>query len=34
MKAVEARNLTRRFGEKTAVDGLDLAIEQGELFSK
>lgn len=33
MKAVETMNLTRRFGEKTAVDALNLTIQEGELFS-
>ena len=30
--AIEARALTRRFGNFTAVDGVDLTIEAGELF--
>lgn len=30
--AVEAIDLTRRFGEKTAVDHLDLAVAEGEFF--
>ena len=30
--AIELKNLTKRFGEKTAVDGLTLEIKQGELF--
>jgi ABC-2 type transport system ATP-binding protein len=29
---IEARGLTRRFGTKTAVDGLDLRVERGEIF--
>jgi ABC-2 type transport system ATP-binding protein len=29
---IEARGLTRRFGSKTAVDGLDLRVERGEIF--
>ncbi len=29
---IELRNLTRRFGEVTAVDHLDLTVEPGELF--
>lgn len=33
MNAVETVNLTRRFGEKTAVDQLNLTIQEGELFS-
>jgi len=30
--AVQARGLTRAFGEVKAVDGLDLAVERGEVF--
>jgi ABC-2 type transport system ATP-binding protein len=30
--AIVARGLTRTFGEVTAVDGLDLTIEQGEIY--
>jgi ABC-2 type transport system ATP-binding protein len=30
--AVETRSLVKRFGEQTAVDGLDLAIEAGAFF--
>jgi ABC-2 type transport system ATP-binding protein len=30
--AVEARRLVRRFGEVTAVDGLDLSVQPGEIF--
>lgn len=33
MNAVETRNLTKRFGEKTAVNRLNLTIREGELFS-
>jgi ABC-2 type transport system ATP-binding protein len=29
---IEARGLTRRFGTRTAVDGLDLRVERGEIF--
>lgn len=29
---VETTNLTRRFGELTAVDGLSIRIERGEIF--
>jgi len=29
---IEARGLTRRFGDVLAVDGLDLAVERGEIF--
>lgn len=31
--AIETSGLTRRFGSITAVDGVDLAIPQGQLFS-
>ncbi len=31
--AVEAKNLTKRYGEKTAVDGLNLRVAEGELFA-
>ncbi len=33
MKAVEAKGLTKKFGTKTAVDGLSLSVEEGELFA-
>lgn len=33
MNAIETRALTRRFGARTAVDHLDLSIDQGELFA-
>ena len=29
---ITTHNLTRRFGDLTAVDGLDLEIPEGELF--
>ena len=29
---IEIRNLTKKFGDFTAVDGLDLTIETGEFF--
>ncbi|MFP8957842.1 ABC transporter ATP-binding protein [Natrialbaceae archaeon A-CW3] len=32
MSAIECHNLTKRFGDVTAVSGLDLAIEEGEVF--
>ena len=30
--AIELKELTKKFGDKTAVDGLSLEIKQGELF--
>lgn len=33
MTAIDIKGLTKRFGNYTAVDGLTLAIEEGELFS-
>jgi len=30
--AVEARSLTKRFGGTTAVDGIDLTVQEGEIF--
>lgn len=33
MIAIQTRNLTKRFDEKTAVHSLNLSIEQGELFA-
>ena len=33
MYAVEATNLTKRFGEFTAVDGISLQVERGEIFA-
>lgn len=30
--AVEVRGLRKRYGELTAVDGLDLEIRRGEVF--
>jgi len=30
--AIEARGLSRRFGDVAAVDGLDLRVERGEIF--
>jgi ABC-2 type transport system ATP-binding protein len=32
MDAIRAEGLTRRFGDFTAVDGLDLTVRQGEIF--
>ncbi len=33
MSAIETKNLTKRYKEKTAVDGINLTIKQGELFA-
>lgn len=33
MLALQTKNLTKKYKDKTAVDGLDLTVEQGELFS-
>lgn len=33
MNAVETKNLTKKFGDFIAVDGLDLSVRQGELFA-
>ncbi len=33
MNAIETRGLTKRFGDKTAVDCIDLTVEEGELFA-
>lgn len=33
MNAIEARGLTKRYKTKTAVDGLDLTVAEGELFA-
>lgn len=33
MKAIETKNLTKRYGKLTALDGLDLAVEQGEMVA-
>lgn len=33
MTAINIQNLTKRFGDHTAVDGLTLSIEEGELFA-
>ncbi|MEU6860385.1 ABC transporter ATP-binding protein [Glycomyces sp. NPDC046736] len=32
MPAIEARGLRKRYGDTTAVDGLDLTVETGEIF--
>ena len=33
MQAIQATGLSKRYGKITAVEGLDLSIDQGELFS-
>ena len=33
MKAIETRKLTKNYKNRTAVDGLDLTVEQGEFFA-
>lgn len=33
MLAIESKNLTKKFKEKTAVNGIDLKINEGELFA-
>lgn len=33
MQAIKTQALTRRFGSLTAVDGLELTVEEGELFA-
>ena len=33
MNAIETKALTKKYKDKTAVDGLDLVVEQGELFA-
>lgn len=33
MEAIETRNLTKKYGGITAVDGLNLTVHKGELFS-
>ena len=33
MLAIEAKNLTKKFKEKTAVNGINLNINKGELFA-
>ncbi|MCR5610024.1 MAG: ABC transporter ATP-binding protein [Lachnospiraceae bacterium] len=33
MYAIETKNLTKKFKEKTAVNGIDLTINEGELFA-
>lgn len=33
MTAIETRNLTKKYKDKTAVNGIDLSVEKGELFA-
>ncbi len=33
MKAIQTTNLTKKFGDFTAVNELNLSVEQGELFA-
>lgn len=33
MNAIETKKLTKRYKDLTAIDGLDLAINEGELFA-
>jgi len=33
MYAVEMQDLTKQYGSKTVVDGLNLKIEEGEFFA-
>lgn len=33
MHAIQTTNLTKKYGDLTAVDGLNLSVEQGELFA-
>ncbi len=33
MKAIETKNLSRRFGDRIAVDSLDMSVDEGELFA-
>lgn len=33
MYAIETKGLTKRFGQKTAVSGIDLTVNEGELFA-
>ena len=33
MNAIETKGLTKRYGELTAVNGLELTVLQGELFA-
>jgi ABC-type multidrug transport system ATPase subunit len=31
MKIIEARGLRKRFGDFTAVDGIDFSVQEGEI---
>ena len=33
MKAIETKHLTKRYGKLTALEGLDLTVEQGEMLA-
>ncbi len=33
MNAIEMKNVTKRFGKKTAVDQMNLSVQEGELFA-
>lgn len=33
MIAIQTKSLTKKYGKKTAVDGLNLSVNQGELFT-
>ncbi len=33
MKAIETKSLTKKYKNKTAVDSLDISVEEGELFA-
>ena len=33
MNSIETKNLTKKFKDKIAVNGIDLKIKQGELFA-
>ena len=33
MSAIEIQNLTKKYKDVVAVDGLSLSIEEGEIFS-
>ncbi len=33
MNVIEVTNLTKRYGDRTAVDGVSFTVEQGEIFA-